>query len=155
MFKPTYKYDIRPDADVFDSSEKQRVPSWTDRILCRCVCLAGLLYQAWLILITVTNRGRDVSQLVLAVLTVLTFRHCSVQLDIARYSSVSIRLSDHRPVMAVIRCRIKHVNAEKRENLAATILERLNKEMPAELTALSIRTTPSPSPSPARPIASK
>jgi len=32
-FPPTYKFDVG--SDVYDTSDKQRVPSWTDRILCR------------------------------------------------------------------------------------------------------------------------
>lgn len=30
-FPPTYKFD--PDSDAYDTSKKQRVPSWTDRVL--------------------------------------------------------------------------------------------------------------------------
>ncbi|XP_078475196.1 uncharacterized protein LOC144736522 [Lampetra planeri] len=33
LFPPTYKYDVG--ADTFDSSAKKRVPSYTDRVLCR------------------------------------------------------------------------------------------------------------------------
>lgn len=32
-FPPTYKFD--PGSSIYDTSEKQRVPSWTDRILVR------------------------------------------------------------------------------------------------------------------------
>ena len=32
-FMPTYKFDA--DTDVYDSSEKRRIPSWTDRVLYR------------------------------------------------------------------------------------------------------------------------
>lgn len=31
VFRPTYKYDNL--SDVYDTSEKQRIPSWTDRVL--------------------------------------------------------------------------------------------------------------------------
>lgn len=31
VFRPTYKYDNN--SETYDSSEKQRIPSWTDRVL--------------------------------------------------------------------------------------------------------------------------
>jgi hypothetical protein len=33
-FRPTYKFD--PGTDVYDTSKKQRCPSWTDRVMWRC-----------------------------------------------------------------------------------------------------------------------
>lgn len=34
-FAPTYRFDIG--SSVYDTSEKQRIPSWTDRILCKSI----------------------------------------------------------------------------------------------------------------------
>lgn len=33
VFAPTYRYDLH--SDIYDTSEKQRIPAWTDRILYR------------------------------------------------------------------------------------------------------------------------
>ncbi|SGY72918.1 BQ5605_C005g03230 [Microbotryum silenes-dioicae] len=43
LFRPTYKYDNY--SDTYDSSEKQRVPAWTDRILYRGRDLDVTRYQ--------------------------------------------------------------------------------------------------------------
>lgn len=43
VFRPTYKYDNG--SDVYDSSEKQRIPSWTDRIVYRGTGLDLLRYN--------------------------------------------------------------------------------------------------------------
>ena len=60
--------------DVYDSGEKQRVPSWTDRILIR---------------------GQDVGLQILAANAIADLK----QLDIARYQRAELMLSDHRPGM--------------------------------------------------------
>ena len=44
-FPPTYKFDKR--SDVYDTSEKRRVPSWTDRVLVASKeCAAILAYES-------------------------------------------------------------------------------------------------------------
>lgn len=43
IFRPTYKYDNN--SEVYDSSEKQRIPSWTDRVLYKGHGLALFKYN--------------------------------------------------------------------------------------------------------------
>jgi hypothetical protein len=67
QYKPSYKYDSQ--SDQYDTSQKQRVPAWTDRVLYKGDC--DLEY------------------------------YCCRQLE---------RLSDHRPVLAKLRCNITSVD---------------------------------------------
>jgi synaptojanin len=44
QFAPTYRYDVG--TDTYDSSEKQRIPAWTDRVLWRGEIVKSLAYGA-------------------------------------------------------------------------------------------------------------
>lgn len=88
-FLPTYKYDIG--TDQFDSSDKQRIPAWTDRILWK-VNHKGNLVQGGEVL------GTQMRQL--------------------EYDSVmSLRFSDHRPVYAIFEMGILVVDEQKKDDL--------------------------------------
>lgn len=72
-FKPTYKYD--KNTDVYDTSDKQRVPSWTDRIL-------------WKRDTRYNQRSLRLSK---------PFSHGRI----LHYAPGNIKLSDHRPILAI------------------------------------------------------
>lgn len=77
MFPPTYKYDSK--TDRYDSSVKQRIPSWTDRCLYKSVV-------------------RDPQ----------TQRDRQLPIECSLYTSIQhIHLSDHRPVVANFRMRCR------------------------------------------------
>ncbi|GJN88599.1 hypothetical protein Rhopal_001565-T1 [Rhodotorula paludigena] len=82
VFAPTYKYDVG--TDEYDSSEKMRIPAYTDRIL---------------------YRGPD--------------------LDCYRYQRAELRASDHRPVYALFRARIRTIDQAKRAILRKQLLQEL------------------------------
>ncbi|BGP30041.1 Inositol-1,4,5-trisphosphate 5-phosphatase 1 [Rhodotorula toruloides] len=82
LFRPTYKYDNG--TDDYDTSEKMRIPAYTDRIL---------------------YKGPD--------------------LDCSRYSRAELRMSDHRPVYAIFRARIRTVDQAKRAALRKELLQDL------------------------------
>lgn len=70
-FPPTYRYDVG--TETYDSSEKQRIPAWTDRVL-------------W--------RGDAVTALA--------------------YGSSPVRCSDHRPVFALFRVKVRVEDERKK-----------------------------------------
>ncbi|GAA6051835.1 hypothetical protein JCM3770_005490 [Rhodotorula araucariae] len=89
LFRPTYKYDNG--TDTYDSSEKMRIPAYTDRIL---------------------YRGTD--------------------LDCYRYQRAELRTSDHRPVYALFRARIRTIDQSKRASLRKQLLQDLLAHAPEE-----------------------
>ena len=77
-FRPTYKFDKK--ADTYDSSEKQRVPSWTDRILFKANNLSPALEAEQ----PLQEAGKG---------GIALLRYDSVTSD-------AVKVSDHRPVVA-------------------------------------------------------
>lgn len=100
-FLPTYKYDLGK--DDFDSSDKQRIPAWTDRILWK-VNQKNSMVQAGEVL------GTQMKQL--------------------EYDSVmSLRFSDHRPVYASFEMGILVVDEEKKNALTKKLYSKRAKEV--------------------------
>jgi len=93
QFGPTYKYDLF--SDDYDTSEKCRVPAWTDRVLWRRRTPQGPLPAGW-------SEG-----------------------EVAWYGRAELKQSDHRPVLAVIDVQARVVDKLKREQVIAGILPSL------------------------------
>ncbi|GAA5989221.1 hypothetical protein JCM10908_001213 [Rhodotorula pacifica] len=89
VFRPTYKYDNG--TDDYDTSDKMRIPAYTDRIL---------------------YRGDG--------------------LDCYRYQRAELRTSDHRPVYALFRSKIRTVNSARRAAVRKELLQKLLAHSPHE-----------------------
>ncbi|XP_068145428.1 synaptojanin-1 [Drosophila tropicalis] len=83
-FDPTYKYDLF--SDDYDTSEKQRAPAWTDRVLWRRrkALAEGDFGAAW-------NPGK-----------------------LIHYGRSELKQSDHRPVIAIIDAEIMEIDQQRR-----------------------------------------
>lgn len=96
LFRPTYKYDNG--TDDYDSSEKQRVPAWTDRIL-------------------YTGEG----------------------LDVSRYERAELYTSDHRPVYAVVRAKVREVDRARRTAIRRGIMQEVGERGGVDLLEHKMR----------------
>lgn len=92
-FAPTYKYDLF--SDDYDTSEKCRVPAWTDRVLWRRRQLQKHNPPGW-------SAGQ-----------------CHW------YGRAELKQSDHRPILAILDVEVLSVNEEKREGLFEGALGRV------------------------------
>ena len=92
-FPPTYKYDIN--SDDYDTSEKNRIPAYTDRILFR------------------KNFTTNPSELL-----------ANLKLDASiHYQRAELKTSDHRPVRALIEAEVLKVDTARRDEVLREALE--------------------------------
>lgn len=96
-FDPTYKYDVF--SDDYDTSEKQRAPAWTDRVLWRrrkaLAETADVNASNW-------NPG-----------------------TLIHYGRSELKQSDHRPVIAIIDIEVSHLNVEQRQLVFKNVIQSL------------------------------
>ena len=84
-FPPTYKYDLF--SDDYDTSEKCRVPAWTDRVLWRRRQVTKEPPEGW-------SPG-----------------------SVHWYGRSELKQSDHRPILALLDVEVLKVNEKKRETV--------------------------------------
>ena len=94
-FPPTYKYDIN--SEDYDTSEKCRVPAYTDRILFK------KRYP--------TRPEEDMTSLNYG--------------KIIHYGRAELKTSDHRPVIAEILCDVLVVDPNRRSDVFRSVLEQM------------------------------
>ena len=119
-FKPTYRFDAG--SDVYDTSKKQRVPSWTDRVLIRTskprmsVGLTDTLFFESDIIrhidLDMDFQGESNFSLDESGTAWPTPPECVVYT-----SRQDVRLSDHRPVYAIYKFKVPIVNEERYKQL--------------------------------------
>ncbi|KAJ1910636.1 Inositol-1,4,5-trisphosphate 5-phosphatase 1 [Tieghemiomyces parasiticus] len=118
-FPPTYKFDVG--TARYDTSEKRRTPSWTDRILIRS---AGYDPDTADLTDDVhdglqEDAGEDDEE------DEAGGAGRGLKFDILRYISYPLTTSDHMPVLAIVRTEVVEVNRSVRRQLIQDISKEL------------------------------
>ncbi|XP_037946107.1 synaptojanin-1-like [Teleopsis dalmanni] len=95
-FDPTYKYDLF--SEDYDTSEKQRAPAWTDRVLWRrrkALAESDFIATEW-------NPGK-----------------------LIHYGRSELKQSDHRPVIAIIDAEIVEIEQQRRREVFEEVIKDL------------------------------
>lgn len=95
-FEPTYKYDVF--SDEYDTSEKQRIPAWTDRVLWRhrkALAETDFVGAEW-------NPG-----------------------ELIHYGRSELKQSDHRPVIAIVVAEIMEIDHQSRQKVFKDVIRDL------------------------------
>ncbi|RMD43958.1 hypothetical protein DV735_g1166, partial [Chaetothyriales sp. CBS 134920] len=101
-FLPTYKFDLGK--DEYDTSDKQRIPAWTDRILFKV--------------------NHD---------TLVQGEELGTRLKQVEYSSVmAMRFSDHKPIYSIFQLGVRVVDEVKRDELTKKLYKKRAREVKAE-----------------------
>ena len=111
IFRPTYKYDNG--SDLYDTSEKQRVPSWTDRILYKGHGLDLMRYSRAEVMMSDHRPGEYVMLMRGAKLN-LYESVCPLPSQRARYRSLEKRYHCKRAATNSISCEEEEVENQRR-----------------------------------------
>ncbi|KAJ1954517.1 hypothetical protein GGI12_005772, partial [Dipsacomyces acuminosporus] len=123
QFRPTYKYD--PGTDRYDSSEKHRTPAWCDRVLyrggsgrlqVRAMPSAEIQQQLAESPAEYDNQGQ---------ITPLLYRR------------FECKLSDHRPIAAAFKVKVKTINREARREISMDIRKKFDSKVAVGMAAFS------------------
>mmetsp|Transcript_12774 Transcript_12774/g.21584 ORF Transcript_12774/g.21584 Transcript_12774/m.21584 type:complete len:355 (-) Transcript_12774:22-1086(-) len=109
LFPPTYKFD--PNSDQYDSSQKNRIPAWCDRIL---MCRDQEMKKE---LVADRFNGLD-----------------SVSALPITYTSKHSYLSDHRPVLGVYDLQVVEIDQEKKDSLRKEVLLNIQRYMSGQIS---------------------
>lgn len=143
-FNPTFKFD--KNSDIYDTSPKRRIPSWTDRILIRTtepyfnVGLEDILYFET----DITHHYmKDTGLLETDCFKLYPenkFNYPS-EPECICYRNLKSSFSDHRPVVGIFRFLIPVVNEERKKELQEIIDAKYNELKKLSMPALSANLT--------------